>query len=312
MFDRALSYTSRVSTPLEPSPYSPYAEFAPAPSPSLPAVIDPDDPPWSLGAAFFTWLASIVLMVLINLAFILGYLVFSGGLRDPANLNATVQSDPYVTLTALISMIPTHIATLGVVWCVVTNFGRRPFWRTVGWGWSPRFGFWLSVLLAVLLLVFASVLIYFTGSNVETPLEETIKSSPAARFTTAFLAVVGAPLVEELVYRGVLYPAVQRALGQLPAIFIVGTLFTVVHVSQYYNNPAVIAAVGSLGFALTIVRARTGRVLPCFVIHLVFNGIQVFGLVFEHVRPSTEDGAAAPGALVSLVIDAGHALLLHL
>lgn len=298
-----------MSTPLEPSPYSPYAEFAPPPAP---AVIDPDDPPWGVGAAFFTWLASVVLMLLLSTVFSVAYIVLSGAVRDPANLNAVVQSDPNVLLSGIISMIPTHILTLGVVWSVVTNFGRRPFWQTVGWSWSPRFGPWMSVGLAVVLLVLAGVLIYFTGSGAETPLEETIKSSTAARFLTAFLAVAGAPLVEELVYRGVLYPALRRASGALVAVLVVGTLFTVVHVSQYYNNPAVIAAVGSLGFALTIVRATTGRVLPCFVIHLVFNGIQVFDLVLEYVRRRPEEAVPAAGALVAAAADLGRALLFTL
>ncbi|MGH9903747.1 MAG: CPBP family intramembrane glutamic endopeptidase, partial [Pyrinomonadaceae bacterium] len=57
---------------------------------------------------------------------------------------------------------------------------------------------------------------------------------------------------------------------------------------QYYNNPGVIAAVGTLGFALTYVRARTGSVLPCFIIHLVFNSIQVAVLIYEYFHPTMD------------------------
>jgi hypothetical protein len=48
---------------------------------------------------------------------------------------------------------------------------------------------------------------------------------------------------------------------------------------------------------LTFIRARTGRLLPCFVIHLVFNGIQSLIIVFEpylralFVRPQAPTGA---------------------
>jgi len=41
------------------------------------------------------------------------------------------------------------------------------------------------------------------------------------------------------------------------------------------------------------VRARTGRLLPCFVIHLVFNGVQSVIIVFEAV-PAPPGRALAP------------------
>jgi membrane protease YdiL (CAAX protease family) len=80
--------------------------------------------------------------------------------------------------------------------------------------------------------------------------------------------------VEELVYRGVLYSAVERALGKIVAVGVVSLLFAGVHVFQYSNNIAVITVITLLSVTLTLVRAYSGRVLPAFVIHFVFNGIQ--------------------------------------
>jgi membrane protease YdiL (CAAX protease family) len=59
----------------------------------------------------------------------------------------------------------------------------------------------------------------------------------------------------------------------------VSLLFILPHVVQYRQNLAVIAVIATIGFALTIVRARTGRLLPCFVMHAVFNGLQAISLV---------------------------------
>ena len=61
---------------------------------------------------------------------------------------------------------------------------------------------------------------------------------------TAILAVATGPLVEELLYRGLLYAALQKALGMLWAVTIVSGLFAAVHVFQYYNNLGVIAVIG--------------------------------------------------------------------
>lgn len=284
-----------MSTPLEPTPFGPYAETTPA---AAPAPLDPDDPPWTFGAAVFTWLSSVVLMLVISLLVTVVYLLFAG-VGAPGEINARLQSDPNVTLASLVSLIPTHVATLFIVWGVVTGYGRRPFREAVGWSWRWPLEPLASVGLALLLYIFSMVLVALTGSGAETELDAAIKSSTASRFLVSFLAVAGAPVVEELVYRGVLYPAARRTLGTAAAIVIVSSLFTVVHVAQYYNNPAVIAAVGLLGFTLTAVRAYTGRVLPCVVIHLVFNGVQVLLMTLQFFSPDAGGGAGgeAPGLL---------------
>jgi membrane protease YdiL (CAAX protease family) len=59
------------------------------------------------------------------------------------------------------------------------------------------------------------------GGN-KTQLDLLVESSIPARLATAFVAVFTAPLVEELIYRGVLYSAVERALGRAVAIGAVG------------------------------------------------------------------------------------------
>jgi membrane protease YdiL (CAAX protease family) len=108
-----------------------------------------------------------------------------------------------------------------------------------------------------------------------------IESSLQARIVTAFLAAATGPFVEELVYRGVLYPALQRTIGIVWAVAVVSILFAGVHVFQYYNNLAVIAVISVLSVTLTMVRAKTGKLLPSFMIHLVFNGIQSVILVLQ-------------------------------
>jgi hypothetical protein len=52
-------------------------------------------------------------------------------------------------------------------------------------------------------------------------------------------------------------------------------------VPQYWPNFGVIGAVALLSIALTLVRAYTHRLLPCIIIHLVFNFIQATILLIE-------------------------------
>src|SRR4029434_122184 len=97
----------------------------------------------------------------------------------------------------------------------------------------------------------------------------------------AFVAVFTAPLAEELIYRGVLYSALERAAGMGVAIAVVALLFAGVHVFQYWNNIGVITGITLLRFTLTLARAYSGSILPPFIIHLVFNGIQALVLALS-------------------------------
>ena len=65
-------------------------------------------------------------------------------------------------------------------------------------------------------------------------------------------------------------------------------MFTGVHVVQYRNNLGVIAVISMLSVSLTLVRAFTGRLLPCFLMHLVFNGIQSIYIVLSPYLESTQ------------------------
>jgi hypothetical protein len=82
-------------------------------------------------------------------------------------------------------------------------------------------------------------------------------------------------------------------------------MFAGLHVLQYWPNAGAISAITFLSVVLTVVRARTGRLLPCFVIHLVYNGIQSLIIILEpylsalyrHWHPK-----AVPPALINFLL----------
>ena len=137
----------------------------------------------------------------------------------------------------------------------------------------------------------------------KTQLDLLIESSNGARVVTAFLAIVTAPLVEEIVYRGILYPAISGVLGSAAAIGLVSLFFAAVHFLQYKNNLAVIGVITLVSITLTAVRAYTRRLLPCLVIHLVFNGIQAVIILLYPFLPKPETAPQpTPGELLPFVI----------
>ncbi len=102
------------------------------------------------------------------------------------------------------------------------------------------------------------------------PIEELLKH-PATAFLFAALGVFLAPFVEEVVFRGFIYPVIERRGGKLPAVVSTALLFTAVHVSQLWGSWAGILLILLVGLTLSTVRARTNSVVPGFAIHLAYN-----------------------------------------
>jgi hypothetical protein len=256
--------------------------FADAPTPTAfaaSAASRTNDPAWGLMAAFGVWFASVGLLVLGGVLALAVYVLVRRPSLNAATLPA-LESDPTLILFSIVAMVPVHLLTFGIAWAVVTGFGRRSFREAVGWSWSERLGLWTCIGLAIGLWLFGIALATLFGGQ-ETDIDRIIASSSAARFSIAFLAFATAPIVEETIYRGVLFAPLERATGTKAAILIVSVMFAAVHLMQYRNNLGVIAAVTLLSLVLTWVRASTGRLLPCFAIHAAFNGVQAIIIVAQ-------------------------------
>ncbi|HEY0323514.1 MAG TPA: CPBP family intramembrane glutamic endopeptidase [Pyrinomonadaceae bacterium] len=273
-----------MTTPLSSIPAESYSAVAGVGA-GLPAGVepDPDNPPWNVTTAVLTWIGSVVLLIgvsAVSLVFIVLYFYSSKGSLNQEQLRQLLTTDKTAILLQVISVIPAHLLTLGLAWAIVTSFGKRPFWRTLGW----KYNHWREpvvwVLLALALLLFGGLLTKYYGGE-PTDIDQIINSSTASRFVLAFLATATAPLVEEVIYRGILYSALQRAIGVAWAVVGVTILFASVHYWQYQNNISVLAAIGVLSLTLTLVRAYTKSLLPCFVIHLVFNGLQSLLIILQ-------------------------------
>lgn len=239
---------------------------------------NPDNPPWGLPQALLTWFSSIALLWLVPQLCVLPYV--ASHYRGIDATKGLLLADKTFVMIIVAGFVPAHLLTLALAWAVVTRLGKFSVKSVLGWSWKPDFGIWKSVLLATTLFLVSMVIIYKLGGQ-ETDLERILQSSRAAALITAFLAVATAPLVEEVIYRGLLYSAFQRVIGPVFGVIVVASMFAGLHVLQYWPNFGAISAITLLSVVLTAVRARTGRLLPCFMIHLVFNGIQSLIIVFD-------------------------------
>lgn len=257
-----------------------------------------NNPPWTLLAAIATWFASVALLFLPQ---VMAIPYLAAHYRGTRPTTETLLADKTLILILVSGVLPVHVITLVIVWAVATRFGKFSAIKTLGLTWNGKLRLWQSIGVALMLYVAAFLLTLAFGGQ-GTALDRLVESSRAAALIIAFLAVATAPLVEESIYRGILYPAIERRAGATTAVILVTLLFAVPHVPQYWPNIGVISSITLLSVVLTLVRARTGRLLPCFVVHLVFNGIQSVIILFEpYLRAALENmrHGSASGSLTS-------------
>lgn len=233
--------------------------------------------PWvDVGIAVAAWFISVIFLLFVPVIYALPYMIYRI-VKTGAPSPEALASDKMLIFFSVAGILPTHLLTFVLVWAIVSYAGRRPFWKNIDFDWPPNSSHSMTTMLCVVLaIVLFSVAFGITALYGErkTDLDLMIESSIYTRLATAFVAMVTAPLVEELIYRGLLYKALEKAAGVAIAILVVSLLFAGVHVFQYRNNLAVIAVITLLSITLTVTRAVTGKVLPAFIIHTVFNGIQ--------------------------------------
>ncbi len=152
-----------------------------------------------------------------------------------------------------------------------------PFWREIGWRHLPARANAVQFLTggAVLALIATFASGYF-NSKESLPIEQLLQ----ARISMTLFAVLGvlvAPLVEETIFRGFLYPVIARRLGVIAGVLITGILFGLMHAAQLWGGWGQIVLLIAVGVVLTWVRARTGTVTASYFVHLGYNGLQLLG-----------------------------------
>lgn len=89
-------------------------------------------------------------------------------------------------------------------------------------------------------------------------------------------AVILAPIVEEIIFRGVLYPAVKQQAGARVALWGVSLLFAFTHM-----NLTALIALTVLGIILTFLYETTRNLIAPIIAHSVFNALNFAYMVYQ-------------------------------
>ena len=155
---------------------------------------------------------------------------------------------------------------------------RRPFLESFSWRPLDR-PVGVYVFLGVGLAISVGLLsLVLPMPDERMPIEE-LFSDP---FSVAVLAVFGvllAPLVEELIFRGFLFSIFERSHGQVAAVVLTATIFSLLHLEQYGGHWQSLAVLFYVGCALGAIRAWSGRTSATTCVHATYNATLFAGLI---------------------------------
>jgi uncharacterized protein len=235
-----------------------------------------ENPPWTLADVVRILLVAMVALVVLGAVIVP---VAARRLGVPAT-SAQITENPRVALP-----VQTAAYLVVLIFMVITLRVRQlHFWKSIRWNWPGLR--WPAYLLAGALLGFliegASA---FLPIPKEVPFDKYFTDATGA-YLMAIFGVTLAPLMEELFFRGFLYPALSRSLGFALSLFITSLAFALLHAAQLAHAWAPLFLIFIVGLTLTYTRARTRSVASSFLLHAGYNST-LFALMWfatDHFR----------------------------
>jgi membrane protease YdiL (CAAX protease family) len=236
-------------------------------APPLEPVVTP--PAQASFPAWSAWdvLAALVFTGVVVFAFSLAALFIAHripGYRDMPT--SDLASNPRVVIGAQAAAYPIILLFMFVL---VRSRTREHFGKAVHWNWpgisAPRF-FVLGIILALVI----DGLSRFLPIPKSLPVDKFFHDAAGAYLMAAF-GITLAPLLEELFFRGLLYPILRRAFGFFIALVVTAAAFAAIHGTQLGYAWAPVLSIFFVGVAFTMARERTNSVAASFLMHCGYN-----------------------------------------
>jgi membrane protease YdiL (CAAX protease family) len=167
------------------------------------------------------------------------------------------------------------------------DIGLSPRWADLGWGpvvWLGALG--AQVAAAALVIALGLPIVSNTNAISDVDVDRTYVVS------IVITAVIAAPFVEEMVFRGVVMRGLRSRLHLVVVVVLQGVLFGAAHVDPVrgVGNVGLVVVLSSVGIAFGVATALLRRLGPAIVAHALFNGV-VLLVVLTGVADRFQDGA---------------------
>jgi len=230
---------------------------------------------WDVLAVFFFALVTII-------AFIAAAILGAHTLPAYRNLGFS-DLKPYVPV-AIAAQAAAYPVILLVIFFLVRTRSSKPFGNAISWNW-PQLTAPLFLLGGTVLAFAIDKLARFLPTPKSLPMDQYFTDATSA-YLMAGLGIVLAPLLEEMFFRGLLYPVLRRKLGLFVAVLLTALAFAAIHSSQLGYAWGPVLSIFIVGVVFTVVRVRTNSVAASFLLHCGYN-LALFGALWlgtDHFR----------------------------
>lgn len=173
---------------------------------------------------------------------------------------------------------------IGMTWPLVRGM-QRTHWRAVlglhlGKGlWREMvagvLGWLASLPLLVVGMIAASWIMKLTGEFPSHPIVEVFAGNGWAKFGAILLAVVWAPISEEIMFRGILFPGLSAWLRWLLGAVLGAFVFAVIHPQSWAGVPAIMV----LASSFSLLRMWRQSLIAPMTAHALNNGIMCVAML---------------------------------
>jgi hypothetical protein len=167
--------------------------------------------------------------------------------------------------------------TIGCIYILVTVNLKQPFWLALRWHRITAGKLLACLAGGALMTVAVALFPSLLPDSSQFPLEN-LFSSRAAAYAVGAFAILVAPLMEEMIFRGVLF-AIFESLAGLPfAVLVTALLFGGLHVPEYWGAWNHMFLIFLVGLVFSLVRGASGSLAPSVFLHMGYNGSMMLAL----------------------------------
>lgn len=172
---------------------------------------------------------------------------------------------------ALLAQFLAYVVVLLYMTALVESKYHIRFLRALGWNWpGPSRERVVLAGFGIVLLVGLQGVAHLLPIPKSVPFDQLFQH-PLDAYLTSIFAISLGPFMEEVFFRGFLYPVLARRLGILIAIFLTGLGFGLLHALQLGFAWGPVFIIFLVGVALTAIRAITHSVAASFIVHVAYN-----------------------------------------
>jgi membrane protease YdiL (CAAX protease family) len=160
---------------------------------------------------------------------------------------------------------------IGLMWLAVSRAGQRSFRAPMALLSSPGWLLWISPLLAIAIALMFDGVTTLLGKSIVPEILLPYFQGPVAVAVMALVTVVIAPIAEELLFRGVLFNAIERFVPAWFTVLLTALTFGMLHVMTYPGDWYTVLQTAVAGLILGGLRAWTRSLWPSIAFHATNN-----------------------------------------